>query len=72
MNQTEIDTLDKCIDRLNDGLPVEECINKSANLTAEMIDILKTTNDLMSLCKHQVSADQMKKSLKLLLTRRKS
>jgi hypothetical protein len=68
MNQTEIDTLDKCIDRLNDGLPVEECINQSANLTAEMIDILKTTNDLMSLGKHQVSADQMKKSLKLLLT----
>ncbi len=68
MNQREIDALEKCIERVNAGMPVEECLNQTTDLTPEMIEILKHTSGLIRLGENQVSAEQMKRSLTRLLS----
>ena len=68
MNQREIDALEKCIEQVNAGIPVEECLNQTTDLTPEMVEILKHTSDLMRLGENQVSAEQMKRSLAKLLS----
>lgn len=68
MNQREIDALENCIARMSAGVPLEDCIKQSTDLTAEMGEILKTASDLMNLEEKQVSSEQMERSLTLLLS----
>jgi hypothetical protein len=68
MNQREIDALEKCIEQVNAGMPVEECLNQTAGLTPEMVEILKHTDDLRRLGENQVSAEQLERSLTRLLS----
>jgi hypothetical protein len=68
MNQREIDALEKCIAQTNAGVPIEECIKQIKDLTSEMIEILKTIRDLMSLGENQASDKMMKRSLSKLLS----
>jgi hypothetical protein len=68
MNQREIDALEKCFEQVNAGVPVEECINQSNDLSPEMTEMLKTASDLMKLGDIPVSDEQMKRSLTKFLT----
>jgi hypothetical protein len=72
MNQSQFDLLEKCIEQMNAGVALEDCINQSMELTPEMTEILKTSRDLMSLGENQVSKEQMKRSLATLLTKAES
>jgi hypothetical protein len=68
MNQREIDALKKCIEQVKAGMPVEDCIIQSSDLSPEAIDILKTTKVLMSLGENQATNEQMKRSLVTVLS----
>ncbi len=69
MNQREIDAVEKCIEILNAGGSVEDCLQQIGDITPEMRDMLGISKDLMYLGEIQVSSEQMKHNLSAFLTK---
>jgi hypothetical protein len=59
MKQKNLDAFEKCIQLMETGAPIEDCINKYPDLIPEMREILETTKAVMNLREEQIPADGM-------------
>lgn len=68
MNQKSLDTLEKCIQLLETGAPIDDCINKYPDIAPELQDILEISKAVMNLREEKVPIDGMNKDRVRLLS----
>jgi hypothetical protein len=71
MNRKQMDAFEKCIERMDAGLPVEDCLKEFPDLTPELRNILEIAKEMMSLMVDKVSDEQMTRSRTMLLSQAK-
>jgi len=71
MNQRQIDAVKRCVELMEAGVPLEECLKEYPDLVPEMREILKTAKDIMSLREEQVPIEAMNRSRARLLSQAK-
>ena len=71
MNKKQIDALEKCIEFMETGAPLGDCIKEYPDLTPEMQKILETAEEAMSLQEERVPIEAMNRSRIKLLSQAK-
>ncbi len=71
MNPNKLNDLEKCIELLQAGIPVEDCIKKYPELTNEIKELLKTAAEVGNLKADQIPAEGINRSRVELLSKAK-
>jgi hypothetical protein len=71
MNKRNDDLLEKCIELMETGISVEECLMKYPDLSPEIRDILETTKNVMNLKQEQIPVEKMNLNRSQLLSHAK-
>src|SRR4030043_230397 len=67
MNQRNIDLVEKCIELMNAGLPIEDCVKEYPEVTPEIQEILMTAKNVTNLREERVPIEAMNRNrLKIL------
>jgi hypothetical protein len=72
MKPRNIDALEKCIELMEAGVPVEDCIKQYPDVTPEFRGILETTKNIMNLREEQVPDEGMNRNRIKLLSQAKA